>query len=140
MRCVPAALLRQAPHIDPASQFTGYFYEIDAAGAHVAWRPGLFVRAEIKDRARTDAPLREAISVPAAALLYHQGRALIYIRIKKDREENTYARREVEVLGREGGRWILAANRKQQVVAGKPVVAREAQELLSAEFITDEDD
>jgi biotin carboxyl carrier protein len=135
---VPASLLRQAPQVDAASQFTGYFYEMDAGRTHISWRPGLFVRAELTGR--TDAVPRPAIMVPATALLYHQGRALIYLRVEKEKGANVYARREVEVLGRDGEHWILAANPKKEIVAGKLVVARNAQELLAAEFITDEDD
>jgi biotin carboxyl carrier protein len=138
---VRATLLRQAPQVDAASQFTGYFYEIDAARAHIAWRPGLFVQAELTGRSRTDAPRRNAVSVPATALLYHQGRALIYLRVpKKEKEATIYARREVEVLGRDGERCILAADPKQEIVAGALVVASNAQQLLAEEFITDEDD
>jgi hypothetical protein len=87
-----------------------------------------------------DSRPRNGISVPSTALLYHQGRALIYLRIPQGKAANVYARREVEVLGREEGRWILAANPRQKVVAGALVVARDAQELLAQEFITDEDD
>jgi multidrug efflux pump subunit AcrA (membrane-fusion protein) len=137
-RPVPASLLHQAPQVDAASQYTGYFYEMDADRTHIPWRPGLFVRAELTGRRRTDAVPRPAIMVPATALLYHQGRALIYLR--KEEGAHVYARREVEVLGRDGEHWILAANPNKEIVAGKLVVARNAQELLAAEFITDEDD
>jgi hypothetical protein len=65
--------------------------------------------------------------VPSAALLYHQGRALVYVRLSPGR----YERREVQVLGRDGERWVLAPG---EVQAGEPVVCKRAQVLLSEEF------
>jgi biotin carboxyl carrier protein len=134
---VLATLLRQAPQVDSASQMTGYFYEVDAAKNHLVWRPGQFIQAELRDPSATP---RDAIAVPASALLYHQGRALIYVRVEKGKEETKYARREVELLGRQGKDWILAANPRQKVAAGAEVVASKAQELLAEEFLTGEDD
>jgi biotin carboxyl carrier protein len=136
-RTVLATLPRQAPQVDSASQMTGYFYEVDAAKNHLAWRPGQFIQAKMKD---PSAAPRDAIAVPANALLYHQGRALIYVLVEKGSKETTYVRREVGVLGRQGKDWILAANPRQNVVAGVEVVARNAQELLAVEFLTEEDE
>ena len=64
--------------------------------------------------------------MPATSLLYHDGRALVYVRLSPGR----YERREVRVLGRDGGRWVLS----EGVVAGEPVVSARAQVLLSEEF------
>jgi hypothetical protein len=129
---VPATLIGPAGEVDPASQFAGYWYEVgfgkklDVNGngsAGMAWRPGLFVQAHLKT---TEAKPQEAVSIPLAALLFHSGRTLVYVRVGPGRFE----RREVRVLGREGDRWILAAG----VAAEEPVVSRHAQVLLSEEF------
>jgi cobalt-zinc-cadmium efflux system membrane fusion protein len=116
---VSAVLVGPAPQVDVASQLAGSWYE--AAGVS-GWRPGLFVKALLPGG---DAP-RQAVAVPAAALLYHQGRVLVYVRVGPGR----YERREVHVLGTDGGRAVLADG----VAAGEPVVSRQAQVLLSEEF------
>jgi multidrug efflux pump subunit AcrA (membrane-fusion protein) len=94
----------------------------------VVWRPGLFVKALVKV---PDAKPRTAVAVPEGALLYHQGRALVYVRVGPGRFE----RREVQVLGRDGTRWALAGG----VEAGERVVSHRAQVLLSEEFRTEAD-
>jgi len=118
-----AALVGAAPQVDPASQFLGYWYETTSAGG---WRPGLMVKTLLKV---PEAKPKAAVSVSAAAVLYHQGRALVYVLISPG-ETQRYERREVQVFGREGNNWILAAG----VSAGEPVVSRQAQVLLSEEF------
>jgi RND family efflux transporter MFP subunit len=130
---VQATLAGAGPQIDPASQSAPYWYEVnrpstEKAGNGRAWRPGLFVKAEI---ALPDARQQRAVAVPATALLYHQGRALVYVRIDPGR----YERREVQILGRDGDRWVLGAG----VQAGEDVVYEQAQVLLSQEFNTDND-
>jgi hypothetical protein len=138
--------------VEAAAQLISYLYEVPEESAyrvaqrtngdpqaraaepnHVAerWRPGLFVKAYHR---APEAPSREAIAVPAAALLYHQGRALVYVRLSTGKSER-YQRREVQVLGREGDRWILAGG----ISVGDPVVSRQAQVLLSEEFKGDVD-
>src|SRR5207245_9863288 len=91
--------------------------------AGAVWRPGLFVKAFVRV---PESKPRPAVAVPGGALLYHQGRALVYVRLSPGR----YERREVQVLGRDGDRWVLASG----VAAGEPVVSRQAQVLLSEEF------
>jgi hypothetical protein len=137
---VPAALTGAVPHVETASQSVGFWYEVDTTaasgqnpGAETAvtpevlgggiWRPGLFVTAELKV---VDEKPRPAVAVPETALLYHQGRALVYVRIGPGR----YERREVQILGREADRWFLASG----VTAGEHVVYQRAQVLLSEEF------
>lgn len=128
---VRAVLAGAAPQVEPSSQFAGYWYEVDISSAYPSekaaaggvWRPGLFLKAWVKV---PEAKPRRAVAVPETALLYHQGRALVYVRIAPGKFE----RREVQVLGREGGRWVLASG----VTAGEPVVSRRAQVLLSEEF------
>jgi hypothetical protein len=127
-----ARLVGAAPQVEVNSQFAAYWYEADtasetAAGRPGVWRPGLFVTAAVK----TGGMPTKAVAVPESALLYHQGRALTYVRVAPGRFE----RREVEVLGRDGGRWVLAAG----VEPGERVVSRRAQVLLSEEFRSDVD-
>ncbi len=118
-----ARLLGPAPQVEVGSQYAAFWYEADAAqGGN--WRPGLAVKALVK---RPDAKPLDAVAVAATALLYHQGRALVYVRLSPGR----YERREVQVLGRDGERWVLAPG---EVRAGEPVVSRRAQVLLSEEF------
>jgi biotin carboxyl carrier protein len=140
---LPAVLVGPAPQVDAASQWAGYLYEASlksdaAAPGGALWRPGLFVRADV--RPARAAP-QEAVAVPAGALLYHQGRALVYVR---DLKPGEYARREVQVLGRDGDRWLLAP-RPRFAPAGvgldpdELVVKSQPQVLLSEEFRIDVD-
>ena len=131
-RTLTARLVGVAPQVEVNSQYGAYWYEADTApgtageppaGGPGVWRPGLFVKAFVQV---PGAEARSAVSVPATALLYHQGRALVYVRVGPGR----YERREVQVLGRDGDRWVLASG----VAAGEPVVSKRAQVLLSEEF------
>jgi membrane fusion protein, heavy metal efflux system len=122
--------------VDPVLQAVGYLYEVDlpraAAGSESAahlWRPGLFVKALMDIDAAKPVP---AVAVPNTALLYHQGRALVYVRLSPGR----YQRREVTVLGRSGDSWILGSG----VDADEWVVNSGALALLSEEFRADVDD
>jgi biotin carboxyl carrier protein len=151
-RSADAVLVGAAPQVDATSQFLGYLYEVTSTSAYQVaqrtpnptpsrpeesnpslgiWRPGLLVKALLKV---PGAKPRPAVLVPASALLYHQGRALVYVRLSSGKTER-YERREVQVLGREGDNWVLAAG----VSAGEEVVARQAQVLLSEEFKGDVD-
>jgi hypothetical protein len=126
-RCM-GTLVGPAPQVDVASQFAGYWYEGDPRSA--VWRPGLHVKAFLKS---AGAESQAAVSVPAAAVLYHEGRALVYVRLEPDK----YQRREVRLLGREGDRWVFAQGEGQAatgVAPGEAVVCRQAQVLLSEEF------
>jgi RND family efflux transporter MFP subunit len=122
-RPVRAELVGAAPQVDASSQLVGYWYEADTGFGSGVWRPGLFVKALMKVK---EAKPRHAVAVPETALLYHQGRALVYVRIAPGKFE----RREVQVLGREASCWILDSG----VVSGEFVVSRRAQVLLSEEF------
>jgi biotin carboxyl carrier protein len=118
-----------APQIEVASQFAAYWYEVEnPPDSKATWRPGLFVKALVKV---PETKPRSAIEVPEGALLYHQGRALVYVRIGPGRFE----RREVQVLGHDQTRWVLASG----VEAGERVVSQRAQVLLSEEFRTEAD-
>jgi biotin carboxyl carrier protein len=143
-RVLPVAATRvgPAPRLG-ASQFAAYFYEVrpprtskreESTGApDVRWRPGLFVQADLPAAAP-----RAAVSVPRDALLYHQGRALVYVRLE-DRSKRlaAFARREVRVLGQRGERWILDPDSFR--AGDRRVVSDEPQVLLSAQFFVDND-
>jgi biotin carboxyl carrier protein len=136
-----AGLVGPAPQVDAASQRAGYLYEAtlpaEAAPNGTLWRPGLFVRADARPAGAT---ARDAIAVPAGALLYHQGRALVYVRV----QPGWYTRREVQVLGREGDHWLLAPRPRfalpgAGVEPEELVVSAQAQVLLGEEFRIDVD-
>jgi hypothetical protein len=81
--------------------------------------------------------------MPDDALLYHQGRALVYIRVPNQTRQ--FERREVRVLGRQGDRWLVAKHNSLDpsivgVNEGDQVVYSGAQSLLSLEFRRDADD
>ncbi len=127
-----ATLVGPAPRVDAASQFAGYWYAIDpaalAGGATgVVWRPGLQVKAFVTPPAATARP---AVAVPAAAVLFHQGIPIVFVRAAPGR----YDRREVRLLGRDGDRWVLdarAAGSQAGVSPSEVVVSAAAQVLLS---------
>jgi hypothetical protein len=152
---VRARRLGPASEIDAALQCARYWYEIDfrpSGGnthgndsstiapdggapllANAFWRPGLFVKAQFQ---APNSGAVEAVSVPASAVLYHQGRTLVYVRLAPGR----FARRDVQVLGRSGGRCYLAPRditenlEKVGVDEKEDVVVTRAQILLSEEF------
>jgi hypothetical protein len=152
-RTVRVHVLGLAPAVNPASQFAGYLYEVSGppdengdtiGGRHeglmtdgLAWRPGLFVKANVPAVPSPPAKIRQAVSVPEAALLFHQGRALVYVLKSKDDKTICYARTEVQVLGRKDSRWVLAAS--QFLDDQVQVVVRNPQSLLSEEFKADVD-
>jgi hypothetical protein len=131
---IPANIVGAAPQVEASSQLASYWYEVvepiqgEKGGDGRAWRPGLFVKAEV---ALPGGKQQPAVAVPATSLLFHQGRALVYVRLDPGR----YQRREVQILGRDGERWVLASG----VQPGEPVVFEQAQILLSQEFNTDND-
>ena len=103
-----ATLVGPAGQVDLASQMAGYFYQVDPASGKdgVAdnnaatcspWRPGMFIKADIPSPGGAG---QEAVSVPDAAVLIHQGRTLIYEQLKSsDEQVKHFKRQEVEVLG-----------------------------------------
>jgi multidrug efflux pump subunit AcrA (membrane-fusion protein) len=138
--------------VDAASQFIGYWYEPEPERPEVAasksgsvsgegggpgtlWRPGLQIKASMTP---PGARSRPAVAVPVGAVLFHQGRALVYVRVKP----GAYERREVRPLGRQGDAWVLAARQTSDpsgLEPGEIVVHRGAQVLLSEEFRSDVD-
>jgi hypothetical protein len=161
---ITAHLLGAGPAINPATQFAAYFYQVEAPpskngqGTHptdepeasatgevglvtngFAWRPGLLVKGLLRLPPGPNGKSQEAVAVPSGALLYHQGRALVYVQKSKDEKAVTFARCEVQVLGRDGSCWIIAAN-NAMLGDQVPVVIRNTQLLLSEEFKLDVDD
>jgi biotin carboxyl carrier protein len=140
---VTAQLLGPAPEVDPVSQFARYWYEIDFRSHKaeipglrdgVSWRPGLFVKSYLK---APQAVAESAVIVPADAVLFHQGRAVVYVRSQSDADQ--YLRREVRILGRQGERSFLMprdpfGDERVGVDAGEVVVSKQSQVLLSEEF------
>lgn len=128
-----ASLVGPAPRVHSALQFVSYWYDARLPqSSDILWRPGLQVMAVLRG---AGASAISAVSVPASAVLYHEGRPLVYVRAGKEK----YQRREVRLLGREGDRWILAVRQGEPPVGVAPeeaVVARQAQVLLSKEFLT----
>jgi hypothetical protein len=112
-----------AAQVDGASQRAAYWYEIASESVPRDWRPGYPVKAAVP---LPGSEARDAVAVLATSLLYHQGYPLVYVRIDPGR----YERRDVEVLGRAGDRWVLGRG----VRPGEAVVSAQAQLLLSAEF------
>ena len=130
---VEGSLIGPAPRAQAALQFPSYWYDVRLSRpSDITWRPGLQVVAVIRNAGASAKP---AVSVPAGAVLYHEGRPLVYVRTEKEK----YQRREVRLLGREGDRWILAVRQGEPpvgVAAEETVVSSQAQVLLSKEFLT----
>jgi hypothetical protein len=132
-----AALVGPAPTVDGGSQLAGFYYLV----RNRSWRAGRFVQAELP--APNAAP-RESVSLPASAVLYHQGRALVYVLIEDENtKDKKYQRREVQVLGIEGGRCFVVPRRTSFLNPSPPngdvgpdedVVVSNPQVLLSIEF------
>jgi len=133
-----AELVGVAPQVDPTLQAAGYLYKVEDKGSVAPgtlptnlWRPGLFVKAQLDVNAAK--PI-SAFAVPKSALLFHQGRALVYRQMGNS--PGVYQRVEVAVRGREGTNWMVTGD----LVDGDPVVIEGALLLLSEEFRADVDD
>lgn len=137
---IQVQLVGPAPRVDAATQFVSYLYDAHHEAASPAnekdvrvglWRPGIQVTAQVPEEG---APAQEAVALPAASVLYHEGRPLVYVRVTTE----TYQRREVRLLGREGDHWVVAVRQGSLPVGVAPeeaVVSRRAQVLLSLEFL-----
>jgi multidrug efflux pump subunit AcrA (membrane-fusion protein) len=137
-----ARLVGPAPTVDFSGQLISYWYEAQPVPSsadelstdlqpQAAWRPGLQVKAALSPAGSSSEP---AVAVPKNAVLFHEGRALVYVRVADER----YERREVQLLGREDNTWIVAPRNgdlRIGVSAGDLVVHRQAQVLLSKEFL-----
>jgi hypothetical protein len=153
---VEATLLGVAPQHDAPRQFAGYLYGVENkdTAAQKLWRPGLFVKSTLFPQAGKPVDAR---AVPASAVLFHQGRALVYVRVSTVQ----FRRYEVRILGRVddlrelqpgGGKkddaadtdfYIvlpMARTEEEGLLPRHKVVTRNAQLLLSEEFRRDMDD
>jgi len=95
----------------------------------------LFVKSSVE---APQGKTQDAVAVPATALLYHQGRALVYVCV----EPGKYERREVQILGRVGNLCVVLARQGLSpfgLAPGDEVVFRQAQLLLSEEFRSEVD-
>jgi hypothetical protein len=137
-RKYPAKLVGLSATIDVSSQLAGVWYEVQlgegraepATGTRAAWRPGLQVQAELPSGEHS----KSAIAVPATAILFHEGRSIIYVRTAEDR----YQRHEVHLIQRVGTDWLVVASTNTSsagIAAGNAVVHQQAQVLLSKEFL-----
>ena len=134
----PARLIGPGPAVDFSGQRIGVLYDAQPADDSPAnaevpevWRPGLQVKAELRPETVAAMP---AVAVPVSAVLFHEGRSLVYVRVADDQ----YQRREVRLLGRDGDHWIVAIAGDESLVGvavGESVVHRNAQVLLSKEFL-----
>jgi biotin carboxyl carrier protein len=143
---VEASLVGPSPRVHTALQFVSYWYDArfprpddGTPGAEekgdrtpgIVWRPGMQVFARVRS---AGASAVSAVAVPAGAVLYHEGRPLVYVRIGPEK----YQRRAVRLLGCEGKRWLLAVRQGELpvgVATEEAVVSRQAQVLLSKEFL-----
>lgn len=135
---VQGRFLGPASSVDVSSQRAGMWYEAELPtvpeksieGWQTAWKPGLQVQAELPlGQERTPAAV-----IPASAVLFHEGRSLAYVKTSPEH----YERREVRLLQREGNDWIVAMSQPDVpggIVSGDAVVCRQAQVLLSREFL-----
>ena len=94
------------PSVDFSGQRIGVLYDAQPVDDSLAnaevpevWRPGLQVKAELRPESARAQP---AVAVSVSAVLFHEGRSLVYVRVDDDQ----YQRREVRLLGRDGDNWI----------------------------------
>jgi len=137
-----ASFAGTAGQVDATAQTAGYLYHVNnlskedkqSADATLL-RPGLFVKAQLEIPGKTV----PGFAVPKSALLYHQGRGLVYIEkaaTTAAQQTRFFERVEVGILGREGDALIVSGS----LIDGDNVVSEGALYLLSAEFRTDTDD
>jgi hypothetical protein len=115
----PASFVADSPQIDPAFPGETYFYLVTGGG----FRTGMRVAARIK---MGGAPVSGVI-VPAAAVVWHAGKAWAYV---KDDKEDSFARFEVSTADEMEGGWFNAAGFDDD----DEVVVSGAQLLLSEEL------
>jgi len=117
---VPIRFVSPAPRIDPKNQGVGFLY---IASAESGVLPGMQALAFLPDG--TTAPMA---TVPAAAVVWWQGRAWVYVRTSPE----TFTRREIPTTrpAPDGGGGYLVSN----LPAAAQLVTRGAQALLSEEF------
>jgi hypothetical protein len=113
-----AVLLSSAPFADPVVLGPTYLFRVAAAPE---LRVGYRVRGEL---ARGGEP-RDGVVIPPAAVVYHGGKAWVYLHTGED----DFSRREIATREEVAGGWF-----NQGFVAGDAVVVSGAQLLLSEEL------
>jgi hypothetical protein len=113
-----AVLLSNAPFADPVVLGPTFLFRVAAA-------PELRVGNRVKgELARSGAP-KEGVAVPPAAVVYHGGKAWVYVKTG----EEDFARREIATRHEVNGGWFDEA-----LAPGDAVVVSGAQLLLSEEL------
>ena len=114
-----AVLLSSAPFADPLVPGPTYFFRAGAA-------PELRVGNRVKGELPRDGAARHGVAVPAAAIVYHGGKAWVYL--QSGNEE--FTRREVATREEVDGAWF----NDHGLEPGETVVVSGAQLLLSEEL------
>jgi hypothetical protein len=114
-----AVLLSNAPIADPVVPGPTYFFRAAAA-------PELRIGNRVKGELPRDGAARQGVAVPAAAVVYHGGKAWVYVQSGKE----AFTRREVATREEVDGAWF----NDQGVEPGEAVVVSGAQLLLSEEL------
>lgn len=114
----PASFVADSPQIDPALPGETYFYLVNGGG----FRAGMRVAARIKLQGAALA----GVIVPAAAVVWHAGKAWAYVK----QDEDSFARFEVATSDELDGGWFNASGFDED----DEVVISGAQLLLSEEL------
>lgn len=113
-----ARFVSAASQVDPTSPGVTYFYVAPAQGL----REGMRLAGRLKQTGAA----REGVNIPAAAVVWHAGKAWAYVQL----EDDEFARKEVSTAHELPGGWFDAA----QFKPGDEVVVSGAQLLLSEEL------
>ncbi|HJP98969.1 MAG TPA: hypothetical protein VJ862_10435 [Rhodanobacteraceae bacterium] len=113
-----ARFVADSPQIDPALPGETYFYLVDGGG----FRAGMRVAARIK----LQGAALTGVVVPAAAVVWHAGKAWAYVK----QDDERFARYEVSTADEFGGGWFNATGFDED----DEVVVSGAQLLLSEEL------
>jgi hypothetical protein len=115
----PARYVSSAPQGDSTLPGATYFYVANGEGLRAGMR--IAARLHLSSRAQ------DGVIVPAAAVVWHGGKAWAYVR--EDDDPDTFVRKEVATGNEVPGGWFNAANFEP----GDEVVVSGAQLLLSEE-------
>jgi hypothetical protein len=113
-----AVLLSSAPFADPVVLGPTYLFRVASA-------PELRVGYRVRGELARGGELRDGVAVPAAAVVYHGGKAWVYVKTGDD----DFARREIATREEVTGGWF-----NQGLAPGDAVVVAGAQLLLSEEL------
>jgi hypothetical protein len=113
----PARFISASPQTDAALPGVTYFYIVGARGLRVGMR--------VAGQLRLDGKTREGVIVPAAAVVWHGGKAWAYVK----EEDDLFVRKEVSTAQESANGWFDATHFEP----GDEVVVSGAQLLLSEE-------